>query len=131
MIDVFLDKTSKVTAQTGRTINDICNGAVNTNSPDTTLLSENTTLTILEQAYPSDFYRKVNVSDEDLQQRFNFIQDSILKQIDVISSLNEAPSKVLYGSGVPTSDIGQLGDYYIDTTDQTIYGPKTDSSSWL
>jgi len=131
LINVFLEKTFKVTDETNYAISNVCNSQVNTGSPDTTLLSENITLVGLERLYPSDFYKKVNVSDEDLQQRFDAIQELIINQIDVISNLNESPSKVLYGSGVPASNIGQIGDYYIDTTDQTTYGPKTTSDSWL
>jgi hypothetical protein len=127
----FLEKIFNITAQTNSTISNICGGNISTNSPDTTLLTDNITLTGLEKLYPSDFYKKVNVSDEDLQRRFDAIQELILNQIDVVANLNEAPSRVLYGSGVPTSIIGQIGDYYIDTTDQTVYGPKTNSDSWL
>ena len=118
----FIEKTLDVITQTDYVISNTCGNGIATSSPDTTLLSE---------VYPSDFYKKVNVSDEDLQQRFDVIQDLIVNEIDVVANLNEAPSRVLYGSGIPTSNIGQIGDYYIDTTDQTVYGPKTDSSSWL
>ena len=127
----FIEKTLDVITQTDYVISNTCGNGIATSSPDTTLLSENITLVRLEQVYPSDFYKKVNVSDEDLQQRFDVIQDLIVNEIDVVANLNEAPSRVLYGSGIPTSNIGQIGDYYIDTTDQTVYGPKTDSSSWL
>ncbi|SOY60146.1 conserved hypothetical protein; putative exported protein [Cupriavidus taiwanensis] len=33
---------------------------------------------------------------------------------------------VLYGSGAPTDDIGENGDFYFDTTTWTMYGPKQD-----
>jgi hypothetical protein len=131
LINVFLEKTFNITNQTSYAVSNVCGGAIDTSSPDITLLSENITLTRLERLYPSNFYRKVNVSDEDLQQRFDAIQELIINQINVISNLNEAPSKVLYGAGVPASSIGQPGDYYIDTIDQTVYGPKSDSSNWL
>lgn len=127
----YLEKTIIVTAQTDNAISNICGGSVSTDSADTTLLTENVTLAALERIYPSDFYKKINVSDEDLQQRFDAIQDLIVNQIDVVANLNEAPSRVLYGSGAPANNIGQIGDYYIDTADQTIYGPKTNSDNWL
>jgi hypothetical protein len=131
LINVFLEKTFNITSQTTYAISNVCGGVIDTGSPDITLLSENITLSRLERLYPSDFYRKVNVSDDDLQQRFDAIQELIVNQIDVISNLNEAPSKVLYGSGAPAVSIGQTGDYYIDTINQTVYGPKSDSDSWL
>ena len=34
-------------------------------------------------------------------------------------------SSVLNGSGAPASGLGSLGDFYIDTTAHSIYGPKT------
>lgn len=38
---------------------------------------------------------------------------------------------LLYGSGAPTSGIGESGDFYIDSYNNYIYGPKTgDSVSW-
>ncbi len=131
LINGFIEKAAAVTGLTDSTISNTCGGGIDTTSPDTSLLSENITLTRLEQQYPSDFYKKVNVSDSDLQQRFDAIQELILNQVDVVANLNEAPSRVLYGSGVPAANIGQTGDYYVDTTDQTVYGPKTDSSNWL
>ncbi|WP_236901308.1 hypothetical protein [Cupriavidus necator] len=33
---------------------------------------------------------------------------------------------VLYGSGAPTDNIGENGDFYFDTTTWTMYGPKQD-----
>jgi hypothetical protein len=37
-------------------------------------------------------------------------------------------SLILRGSGLPTSSIGVVGDYYIDDSDgEAIYGPKTES----
>jgi hypothetical protein len=33
---------------------------------------------------------------------------------------------ILSGSGAPTDDIGANGDFYLDTSTSTLYGPKTD-----
>ncbi len=40
-----------------------------------------------------------------------------------------AGNTVLHGSGVPSGGTGSDGDFYLDTTAHTIYGPKT-SGSW-
>jgi hypothetical protein len=47
-----------------------------------------------------------------------------------MSNLQEAPSKVLLGTGTPSLDLGKIGDYYIDTDTQTVYGPKPTINSW-
>jgi hypothetical protein len=38
-------------------------------------------------------------------------------------------NSVLNGAGAPTSTLGQPGDFYLDTTSDVIYGPKT-STGW-
>ncbi|MDB4349046.1 hypothetical protein OAA64_01845 [bacterium] len=37
---------------------------------------------------------------------------------------------VLNGSGAPGSGLGSNGDFYIDTTNEDIYGPKTGGNTW-
>jgi len=37
---------------------------------------------------------------------------------------------VLSGSGAPGAGLGSNGDFYIDTTNEDIYGPKTGGSTW-
>lgn len=41
----------------------------------------------------------------------------------------EDGSTVLNGSGAPSANVGAAGDFYIDTTSWTIYGPKT-ANGW-
>lgn len=42
------------------------------------------------------------------------------------SGTNGTPgSKIYSGSGGPSNTLGNTGDYYIDTTDDLLYGPKT------
>jgi len=48
----------------------------------------------------------------------------------VLSNLQEAPSAVFQQEGIPTSDIGKLGDYYIDTQNLIFYGPKLSDTEW-
>ena len=75
---------------------------------------------------PTRFYIELNVSDDDIQNRIQLIQDLISQQLNVLQNLKEAPSKVLSNLRPPTSEIGDIDDYYIDTRNQIIYGPKTD-----
>ena len=84
----------------------------------------------LEIAVPSEFYRDVNVSVDDIDDRVNKIQQLIDEQINALQNLNEAPSKVLFGTGSPTDSIGKVGDYYIDNATQQVYGPKRSINSW-
>ena len=80
--------------------------------------------------FPSDFYRDINVSEQDLLDRATTIQTLITRQLDVLSNLREAPSTVFQQTGRPTSDIGKLGDYYIDTENLIFYGPKLSDTEW-
>jgi hypothetical protein len=42
--------------------------------------------------------------------------------------LQEAPSKVYQDNGLPAADLGKIGDYYIDLSTSTVYGPKLSAS---
>ena len=75
---------------------------------------------------PTQFYTELNVSDEDITSRLSLIEQLVTEQLNVLQNLKEAPSKVLSGTQPPISDIGDTGDYYIDTAGQLIYGPKTE-----
>lgn len=72
----------------------------------------------------TEFYTKQNVSQDDLDDRANTIETLIQEQRDLLTSLIEAPSQVYRLPGVPDSELGKSGDYYIDTQNQIIYGPK-------
>jgi hypothetical protein len=76
------------------------------------------------------FYKEINVSDSDLENRADTIQQLLEQQANLLQSLQEAPSKVFTGVGIPTQDLGKIGDYYIDTDTQTVYGPKPTINSW-
>lgn len=79
---------------------------------------------------PSKFYNELNVSDDDLQDRSDAIESLLQQQRDLLSSLLEAPSKVYQEAGIPEPDLGKIGDYYIDTQNKLIYGPKLVTDSW-
>jgi hypothetical protein len=83
----------------------------------------------------SDFYQDVNVSDPDLQSRIDLIFDIIQETanttpIAINELINEAPSNVFIQVGPPSNSEGQLGDYWIDSSTQQVYGPKPSDTSW-
>jgi len=82
------------------------------------------------QQYPSKFYQTVNVSDQDITQRAQLIDELISRNQDVLTNLLEAPSKVILGSTTPNPTAGKIGDYFIDEVNQLIYGPKQNDLIW-
>jgi len=77
----------------------------------------------------SEFYQEINVSQEDLTKRSEDIQRLIEQQRSLLN-LQEAPSQVYQQTGRPASDLGKTGDYYIDTQNLMIYGPKPTDTEW-
>jgi hypothetical protein len=75
----------------------------------------------------SEFYQEINVSQEDLTKRSEDIQKLIEQQRSLLT-LQEAPSQVYQQVGRPSDDLGKTGDYYIDTQNLMIYGPKPSDS---
>lgn len=78
----------------------------------------------------TDFYTEDNVNDKDISDRSDLIQDILKRQQDLLTSLQEAPSVVYQGTGLPVNSIGKPGDYYIDQNTQIVYGPKVSYTSW-
>jgi hypothetical protein len=81
------------------------------------------------ETVPTQFYTELNVSDADITQRLKLIEELATDQLNILTNLKEAPSKVISGVNTPTNDIGDIDDYYVDTDSQLIYGPKT-SNGW-
>ena len=79
---------------------------------------------------PSEFYNELNVSDDDLEDRSDAIESLLQQQRNLLSSLLEAPSKVYQEAGAPDIALGKVGDYYIDTQNKLIYGPKLVADTW-
>jgi hypothetical protein len=77
----------------------------------------------------SEFYQLVNVSQRDIDLRQEIILQLQQDQRSLLDLL-EAPSQVIIGAGVPDSDRGKEGDYFIDQTTRTIYGPKISDTVW-
>jgi len=80
---------------------------------------------------PSEFYNEYNASDDDLNFRDDVIQTILDQQLDLLASIQEAPSIVIFGNGDPVNTIGKTGDYYVDKDTDAIYGPKPYRNSWI
>lgn len=106
----------------------VCNGDVDNLEIPGSLLPD--TDTDYNDLVATEFYNEKNVSQSDLDGRSDLIEQLLQQQQDLLTSLNEAPSKVYQNSGAPSDDLGKIGDYYIDLDTQTIYGPKTLVTSW-
>ena len=78
----------------------------------------------------SEFYRTVNVSELDLSDRADKIEQLLTSQRSLIDNLIEAPSNVLSNNGIPNNNQGNQGDYYINTQNNQIYGPKLSDTNW-
>jgi len=78
----------------------------------------------------SEFYQTVNVSDNDITQRNELISQLVDRQLDLLSSLQEAPSQVFQETIPPANNIGKTGDYYVDTANKMMYGPKPSRDDW-
>jgi small-conductance mechanosensitive channel len=78
---------------------------------------------------------QLDVTQDDLEQEDSLEDlqaslDSLLRQqSDLLVSIQEAPSKVIQGTTVPLERIGKVGDYFVNTTTNDIYGPKT-AAGW-
>ena len=110
-------------------VNDFLNDLSGNDTIDVTLVTPPTAQEILDQ-YPSTFYTELNVSDEDLNARYQEIVELIDGGFDVINNLVELPTNVLTGQGDPVDTLGTAGDFYIDTQTNQLFGPKPTNGSW-
>jgi hypothetical protein len=110
-------------------VNDFLNNLSGNDTIDVTLVTPPTAQEILDQ-YPSTFYTELNVSDEDLNARYQEIVELIDGGFDVINNLVELPTNVLTGQGAPVDTLGTAGDFYIDTQTNQLFGPKPTNGSW-
>jgi hypothetical protein len=85
----------------------------------------------LISATDSEFYRLINVSQQDIDLRQELILQLQEDQRSLLDLL-EAPSQVIIGTdSLPPDNIrGKAGDYFINQTTRTIYGPKISDSEW-
>ena len=117
-------------------VSNICNGDIDPLTISQDALSNDglqtgtESVTDYNDLVDTKFYNEENVSDNDLQHRSDTIQQLLEQQQNLLTSLQEAPSKVYQASGAPTNTLGKLGDYYINLDNQSIYGPKLQADDW-
>jgi len=108
----------------------ICNGDIDNISIPSSLQQTSDSGVDYNELLETEFYTDVNVSQTDLTDRSNEIENLVKQQRDLLTSLLEAPSVVYKQNGPPVSSLGKTGDYYIDISTQTVYGPKPSQNSW-
>jgi hypothetical protein len=109
-------------------VSGICDGDV-----DDLVLPEsvaNDRLNNYNDALQSEFYNELNVSDSDLTDRSSNIKNLIDQQRDLLTSLQEAPSKVYQEQGIPDANLGKPGDFYVNLDTSQVYGPKLSATEW-
>jgi phage-related protein len=130
------NRINSLIANSINTIGSICNNESFTVTSEVASIINNASsiigndTSIINDQYPTEFYTNINVSDDDINLRFNTISELLENQLDVMTNLVEAPSKVYQASGVPENNLGKLGDYYINLDNQSIYGPKAQANDW-
>jgi phage-related protein len=122
------NRINSLIANSINTIGSICNNESFTVTSEIASIINDTSN--INDQYPTEFYTNINVSDDDINLRFNTISELLENQLDVMTNLVEAPSKVYQASGVPENNLGKLGDYYINLDNQSIYGPKLQADDW-
>jgi phage-related protein len=114
------NRINSLIANSINTIGSICNNESFTVTSEVASIINNASsiigndTSIINDQYPTEFYTNINVSDDDINLRFNTISELLENQLDVMTNLVEAPSKVYQASGVPENNLGKLGDYYIN-----------------
>jgi phage-related protein len=130
------NRINSLIANSINTIGSICNNESFTVTSEVASIINNASsiigndTSIINDQYPTEFYTNINVSDDDINLRFNTISELLENQLDVMTNLVEAPSKVYQASGIPENNLGKLGDYFINLDDQSIYGPKLQADDW-
>lgn len=78
----------------------------------------------------SIFYRDVNVSDDDLNDRIDTYISVLSRQANALNSIKEAPSNIVTGNQNPNANDGNIGDYFINNMTGQIFGPKSPDGQW-
>jgi len=123
--------SSKLIAGVINKLSSICNNETfNVNQDTKNALNANTELSVI--AADSEFYQLINVSQTDIDLRQDLIIQLQEQQRSLLTDLLEAPSKVIIGTSItpPDADRGKTGDYFINQTTKTIYGPKISDTEW-
>ena len=93
-------------------------------------ISTESTVTDYNDLIQTQFYNESNVSENDLTQRSDSIEQLVEQQQNLLTSLQEAPSQVYKQEGNPPAELGKIGDYYLNTSNNVSYGPKISDTDW-
>lgn len=127
-VNTNLDDISSMIGKSIDTLGSICNNEIfDVTQEVSDAIDQLNNINNLSGALPSEFYRDVNVSEEDISNRLQLIEDLVEQQRDLLLSIKEAPSQVINQEGAPDNSIGDIGDYYIDSITNSVYGPKSDT----
>ena len=109
-------------------LNTVCGDSdIKLNIPN---ISTESTVTDYNDLVPTEFYNESNVSENDLTQRSDSIEQLVEQQRNLLTSLQEAPSQVYKQEGNPPPELGKIGDYYLNTSNNVSYGPKISDTDW-
>lgn len=109
-------------------LNTVCGDSdIELNIPN---ISTESTVTDYNDLVPTEFYNESNVSETDLTQRSDSIEQLVEQQRNLLTSLQEAPSQVYKQEGNPPPELGKIGDYYLNTSNNVSYGPKITDTDW-
>lgn len=109
-------------------LNTVCGDSdIELNIPN---ISTESAVTDYNDLVPTEFYNESNVSENDLTQRSDSIEQLVEQQRNLLTSLQEAPSQVYKQEGNPPAELGKIGDYYLNTSNNVSYGPKISDIDW-
>lgn len=109
-------------------LNTVCGDSdIELNIPN---ISTESTVTDYNDLVTTEFYNESNVSETDLTQRSDSIEQLVEQQRNLLTSLQEAPSQVYKQEGNPPPELGKIGDYYLNTSNNVSYGPKITDTDW-
>ena len=116
-----------ITSDVKRLIDDrsihINTSATSTSNNGDSLITESDSLFYYPAVAPEDDINEY----VDLLNRISQDLEDPNKAIDYVDA---APTLVYSGLNIPDASIGKFGDYYLDTSNNKLYGPKTTDTSW-
>jgi hypothetical protein len=131
LINGSISLASGLLATVINSVSAICNSETFVINQDTKNAIDSINNEIVVDSTESEFYRLINVSQDDITLREDLITQLQEDQRSLLDLL-ESPSRVIVGISdqQPQSDQGKEGDYFINQTTRTIYGPKISDTKW-
>lgn len=139
-VNETFDVSKSVSDKINKKLRSVTSGANSAivNKPDTNI--DGIPITVLnsvkygdgtdEGSYTSLFYTDNNVSQADIDILESIIIELTNLKKSLTENINEAPSNVIISDSPIKGDIGDLGDFYMDTLTKQLYGPKVEIDKW-